>query len=230
MNYEDDLAPLRQSMIDGDADLARAETNKALEAGMDPLLIIQNGGTKAMEIVGQQFQDGESFLPELILGARAMQASLDILLPHLQSRDSDKYQIGKVVMGSIVGDMHDIGINIVQAMLSVNGLEVINLGVDVSVKRFVTEAQEKGAQIIGCSSLLTTSMPYQRQLIQYAIDTGIRDQFFFIVGGGSVTPEWARKIGADGWARTAVGAPELCRKLISDGIKPPLSEPLLIDK
>jgi methanogenic corrinoid protein MtbC1 len=230
VNNEEILARLRQAMIDGDADLAQVETRNALEAGMDPLSIIQNGGTKAMDIVGQQFQNGDAFLPELVLGAKAMQASLEILLPHMQSGKDGKFQIGKVVVGSIVGDMHDIGINIVQAMLSVNGLEVINLGVDVSVKRFLTEAQEKGAQIIGCSALLTTSMPYQRQLIQYAIDTGTRDQFYFIVGGGSVTPEWTKKIGADGWARTAVGASELCRKLIDCGKKPPLSEPMLIDK
>jgi methanogenic corrinoid protein MtbC1 len=200
-----------------------------LDAGLEPLAIIEGGGSKAMEVVGERFQAGQAFLPELVLASEAMQASLDLLLPQIESEEGSRFRMGKVVMGTITGDLHDIGKNIVTALLSVNGFEIVDIGVDAPVKQFTSTAQEKGARIIGCSALLTTSMPYQRQLIQYAVDTGVRDQYYFVLGGGSVTPEWAQKVGADGWARTAVGATDLCRKLVEDGIPPPLSEPVLVD-
>ena len=229
MNYEEMLADLHEALLDGEIELTQEETNKALEAGIDPMIIIQEGGTKAMEILGQRFQDGEAYLPELISGARAMQASLAVLLPVMKGEDSDQFQMGKVLMGTIVGDLHDIGKNIVSAMMSVHGFEIVDIGVDAPVKRFLQTAKENDAKIIGCSALLTTSMPYQRQLLQYAVDTGVRDQFYFIIGGGSVTPEWVKEIGADGWSRTAGGAAELCRKLIKSGTPPPLAEPILVD-
>ena len=224
-----EFAALQEALLDGDKDLTKEETQKAVDAGIEPMKIIQEGGTKAMEILGQRFQDGEAYLPELISGARAMQASLEVLLPIMKGEDSAQFQMGKVVMGTIVGDLHDIGKNIVSAMMSVHGFEITDIGVDAPVKRFLQIAKEIDAKIIGCSALLTTSMPYQRQLLQYAVDTGIRDQFYFIIGGGSVTAEWVKEIGADGWSRTAGGAAELCKKLIKDGVPPPLAEPVLVD-
>lgn len=230
MSDDPKLEQLRQAIIAGDVVKTREETEKALAGGMDPLSIIINGGSRATEILGQRFQDGIAFLPELILTAKAMQASIDILLPHLQSDESAGFQQGKVIMGTIVGDMHNIGKNIVQAMLSVSGFEIIDLGVDVPVKRFIEEAKKHDAKIIGSSSLLTTTMPYQRQLIQYAVETGVRDQFYFVVGGGSVTSKWAEQIGADGWSRTAAGASELCKLLVKNGEKPPLAKPVSVNK
>jgi methanogenic corrinoid protein MtbC1 len=228
VNPEEILAALRQAMIDGDEGLSGDYTRQALDAGLAPLAIIEAAGSEAMRIVGEQFQCGEAYLPELITASEAMQASLEILLPYLTGRDSNKFRQGKVVLGTITGDLHDIGKNIVGALLTVNGFQIVDIGVDAPVKRFITVAEENGASIIGCSALLTTSMPYQRQLLRYAVDTGVRDKYYFILGGGSVTPEWVRQIGADGWAHTAAGAGELCRRLLESGIRPPLPEPILI--
>ena len=229
MSTDEVLATLRDAMIEGDQELTRQETQKALDAGLDPLTVIENAGSKAMDVIGDRFQRGEAFLPELILASEAMQASLDLLLPHVEGDQGDRFQHGRVIMGTIVGDIHDIGKNITSALLSVHGFEVIDIGVDTAVERFLTSAQENGARFIGCSALLTTSMPYQRQLINYATDTGVRDQFYFAVGGGSVTPEWAQEIGADGWARSAAGAAELFRRIVSEGAPPPLPATILVD-
>ncbi len=227
---EEILTDLRQALINGDKEKTRTMCEKALAAHIEPLVIIQEGGTKAMGIVGDRFQTGDAFLPDLIKAGRAMQVCLNVVLPHMQGDQSQSFKKAGVVLGTVNGDVHDIGKNIVRAMLTVDGFEVTDLGVDTPAKEFIMKAQEVGARIIGCSSLLTTSMYYQRDLIRYLKDSGARKKFYVIVGGGSVTPEWAREIGADGWARTAAGAPTLCRQLIENSALPPLAEPIIIDR
>ena len=225
-----DLARLKQALIRGDIDATLAEVRAALAAGTPPLEIINAGCQPSMDEVGQLFYAGEAFLPDLILAGRAMTAAMDLLLPTLQSADAATFQRERVIVGTVQGDMHDIGKNLVGTLISVAGFRVTDLGINVTTKKLLEAAMETGASIIGTSSLLTTSNYYQRELIERASRSGIRDRFYFIVGGGSVTPEFAQQIGADGWARSAVGAAELCRQLVQGGIAPPLQSPLLVDK
>ncbi len=225
-----DWTPLQQAMINGDAETTMAAVRAALAAGVLPLEIIATGCQPSMDEVGRLFYEGELFLPDLILAGRAMSAAMELLLPALQGADAAAFQGGRVVVGTVKGDLHDIGKNLVATLISVAGFRVTDLGIDVSTKKLLETAIDTGAQIIGTSSLLTTSNFYQRELIERAVKLGVRDRFYFIVGGSSVTPEFARQIGADGWARTAVGAAELCKKLMQDGATPPLPTPLLVDR
>jgi methanogenic corrinoid protein MtbC1 len=223
-------APIRQALADGDADAAVAEVRAALVAGQPPLEIVTLGCQPGMDEVGRLFYEGEAFLPDLILAGRAMTAAMDVLLPILQSAEAAVFQGGGVVLGTVQGDLHDIGKNLVGTLVSVAGFRVTDLGIDVPTKKILETAVETGARIIGTSSLLTTSNFYQKELIERAVRQGLRDRFYFIVGGSSVTPEFAQQIGADGWARTAVGAAELCRQLVQGSLPPPLPAPLVVDK
>jgi methylmalonyl-CoA mutase cobalamin-binding domain/chain len=225
-----DLTALSQALIDGDIDATLAEARAALAAGMPPLEIITAGCQPSMDEVGRLFYQGDAFLPDLILAGRAMTAALELLLPALQSADAVAFQSGRVVLGTVEGDLHDIGKNLVGTMIAVAGFRVTDLGINVPTKKLIATAVETGASIIGTSSLLTTSNFYQRELIERASRMGVRDRFYFIVGGGSVTPEFARQIGADGWARSAVGAAELCKQLVLAGTPPPLPALLLVDR
>ena len=225
-----DLARLKQALIRGDIDATESEIRAALAAGSSPLEIINTACQPSMDEVGQLFYAGEAFLPDLILAGRAMTAAMELLLPTLQSADAGAFQRERVIVGTVQGDMHDIGKNLVGTLISVAGFRVTDLGINVPTKKLLEAAMETGASIIGTSSLLTTSNYYQRELIERASKAGVRDRFYFIVGGGSVTPEFAQQIGADGWARSAVGAAELCRQLVQRAIAPPLRSPLLVDK
>jgi methylmalonyl-CoA mutase cobalamin-binding domain/chain len=159
-----------------------------------------------------------------------MTAAMELLLPALQSADAAAFQGGRVILGAVQGDLHDIGKNLVGTLIAVAGFQVTDLGINVPTKKLLETAIDAGASIIGTSSLLTTSNFYQRELIERATKAGVRNRFYFIVGGGSVTPEFARLIGADGWARSAVGAGELCKQLMLGGIPPPLPAPLLVER
>ena len=225
-----DLSPLQQALISGDIDATLAQVRAALAAGKPPLEIITAGCQPSMDEVGKLFYAGEAFLPDLILAGRAMTAAMELVLPLLQNADAAAFQGGRVVLGTVQGDLHDIGKNLVATLIAVAGFRVTDLGIDVPTKKLIETAIENGAGIIGTSSLLTTSNYYQRELIERASKMGVRNRFYFIVGGSSVTPEFAQQIGADGWARTAVGAAELCKQLVQGGTPPPLGRPLLVDK
>ena len=225
-----DWAPLRQTLVDGDADAARDAVRAALEAGQPPLDIINLGCQPGMDEVGRLFYEGEAYLPDLILAGRAMSAAMEILLPALQASGGSAFQGGRVILGTVQGDLHDIGKNLVGTLIAVAGFQVTDLGIDVPVKQLLEAAVEANARIIGTSSLLTTSNFYQKELIERAVKQGVRGRFYFIVGGSSVTPDYARQIGADGWARTAVGAAELCKRLTQDSPPPPLPAPLVVDR
>lgn len=225
-----DWSQLHGSLIGGDTEAALAEVRAALAAGAPPLEIITAGCQPGMDEVGKLFYEGEAFLPDLILAGRAMSAAMELLLPVLQSADAATFQGGRVVLGTVQGDLHDIGKNLVGTMISVAGFRVTDLGIDVPNKKLLETAADIGATIVGTSSLLTTSNFYQRELIERASKMGIRDRFYFIVGGSSVTLDFARLIGADGWAKSAVGAAELCKQLVQGGAPPPLRTPLVVDK
>lgn len=221
---------LAKAMIDCNMEAAKEVAKEILAAGVDPIEAIQRGAVKGLDIVGQRYQRLEAFLPELVLAADTMKACLAILSPHISAERVGEISLGKVVIGTVSGDVHDIGKNMVAAMLGVTGFEVYDLGVDVAVKRFIEKTQEVKANVIALSALMSTSAYYQEEVIKYLKDTGQRQNCYVVVGGGPITPEWATRIGADGYAKTAIGASQLLKKLVSEKIPPPLSEPLIIEQ
>lgn len=210
---------LSNAIAEGEVEEAVSIVKEGLDAGIPPLEIMEKGGTKGLQLVSQRFSEGTAFLPELMLAGDAMTEILSLILDKIGDEGAAE-RLGKVVIGQVKGDLHDIGKNVVSALLSVNGFEVHDLGVDVDPKTFIDKAKEIGASIIASSTLLTTSMPYQKDIVEYLKDVGLRDKFFCIVGGGPVTPEWAEKIGADGYSRNATDAVELCKRLVKAGIAP----------
>ncbi|MEL7610186.1 MAG: corrinoid protein [Bacillota bacterium] len=207
------LQEIAQAIYDGDDILAVELAEKAVQEGIEPQAII-NGGIAGMEQLGEAFNNMEAFLPELMLGGEAMHALLDTVNPYMQKGGALKNDT--IVIGCAQGDLHDIGLNLLDTQLSIGGFQVVNLGTDTSVSEFISEAKRVNAKIIGVSTLLTTSSYYQEELIKALKKEGIRDQYKVIVGGGPITPEWARKIGADGYARTASQAAELCKQLLQN--------------
>jgi corrinoid protein of di/trimethylamine methyltransferase len=214
------LERVRQTVITGDdRALVRAATD-ALAAGIDALSILNDGLMAGTDVVSQRFETGEYFLPQLMLTGRALRAAMTVLEPSLKDRyasGSDEVgDTGVVVLATVQTDIHDIGKNIVSSMLAGSGFEVCDLGVDVPIKEIITKAQEVNAHIIGCSTLLTTSMPFMRDLIDLLEAMGERDRFKVMVGGAAVTPEFAARISADGTASNAVRAVQLARRLIRE--------------
>ncbi len=222
------LSQLAEAIVEGDEEKARTAAKSALDAGIDPVEIVQVGVAQGMARIGKMFQDFEVFLPELMRTADVGKACLELLVPRMNSKQAAHVSLGKIVLGTVTGDVHDIGKNLVGAILASSGFEVYDLGVDVPPLNFVKKAEEVKATIIGVSSLLTTSLPYQKDLVDYLNDMGLRHQYYVIVGGGPVTPEWAREIKADGYARLATEAVEMCRQLVASGKKPPLDCPIII--
>lgn len=207
------LSAIIEGVYGGDEDETLEAVNAALEAGVSAEDIINEGGVIALEKLGKAFDDMEAFLPDMMLGGECMHALLERVSPLLK-RDG-KTENATIVIGCAQGDLHDIGLNLVATQLSVGGYNVINLGADTTVSKFISTAKEHKAAIIGVSTLLTTSAYYQEELVKALTKQGIRDDYKVIVGGGPITPEWARKIGADGYSRTASQAVELCKRLMA---------------
>lgn len=208
------FARMRQSVLDGDPDQAAVLAGQALEQGLDPLVVINEGFVPGIEYVGDQFGAGEMYLPDLMLAAEAMKAAVGLLEPEMKRRGLQRQMLGKVVLGTVKGDIHEIGKNLVATMLSASGFEVYDLGVDVPFDRFATKAREVNADIVGVSALLTTTMTGQRTLIELLDDIGLRPKVKVIVGGAPVTRSWAEEIGADGYSEDAIGAVALAKKLV----------------
>lgn len=179
---------------------------------VNPLDAIQKGGIVGLDELGKDFENLEAFLPELMAGGEAMKLLINKLTPYLEEGKSALS--GTVVIGTVKGDLHDIGKNLVATTLSVNGFNVIDLGVDVNTNKFIEEAANNNADIVALSSLLTTSAYYMQEFINRLKEDGIRSNYKVIVGGGPIEPEWAKEIGADGYARTAVGAVKVCKELM----------------
>ncbi|MCX8090111.1 MAG: corrinoid protein [Verrucomicrobiae bacterium] len=206
-----DLQPLYDAVLSGDAKTARAVTEQALSAGVEPLKLVQEYMVPAMGEVGRRFECNEYFVPELLLSARAMKAALELIRPLLAA--SGAQPAGRVVIGTVKGDLHDIGKNLVAAMLEGGGYEVIDLGVNVPPEKFVEVAQEKNANLVAMSALLTTTMPSMRTTIEAFKAAGVRNRVKIMIGGAPITQRYADEIGADGYAETAAGAVPLARKL-----------------
>lgn len=209
------LANITQSIVEGEPDETVDLTRQALEAGLEPLAIINEGLVPGMNVVGDRFQSGEYFLPHLIIAANGMQQSMALLEPELTARQQSFEAAGTLVIGSVAGDIHEIGKTLVGTMMSAAGFQVFDLGVDVPTETFVSKVKETGANLLGLSALLTTTMTVQREVIEALEEAGIREQVKVIVGGAPVSQEWADTIGADGYAEDAVGAIELAKQLVA---------------
>jgi 5-methyltetrahydrofolate--homocysteine methyltransferase len=218
------MRKLAAAVIEGDADLAR-NTATALNAqGVPPLEVVNQAIKPAMDEVGRKYDRLEVFLPELVLAGEAAQEALKILLT---KEGRDALAKGKIVLGTIFGDIHDIGKNITAAILSANGYQVIDIGNDASPDKFVETAKTEQANIIGMSCLLTPSMYFMRDVIRRLKDEGIREKFQVIIGGAAIYPDWAKEIGADGWAKDAERAVQLCDMLVEKNSQQ-LTKPVIV--
>ena len=210
---EPELAQLHAAVLTGDARLAVRVVQAALAAGADPEGLVTGSMIPAMTEVGRRFEEGEYFVPELLIAARAMKGALEILRPLLTARGIEP--VGRVVIGTVKGDLHDIGKGLVASMLQGGGFEVVDLGVDVAPDRFIASAQEAGADVIALSALLTTTMLGMRRVVELLEREGLRSRFKVIIGGAPVTRQFAQSIGADGYSDTASGAVALARQLVA---------------
>ncbi len=213
---EDLIRELKKEILEGDAEKARGIANKLLKRDFDPLEAINRAVTPAAKEVGEKFGKGEIFLTDLMFSAEAMQAANQVFLEKLSEQKRETKKIGKVVLATVAGDIHDIGKNIVKLLLDVNGFEVIDLGADVPSSAIIDRALESNADVIALSALMTTTRPSQKEVIDILREMNVRDKFIVMVGGGSVNEEWAEEIGADGWAETAEEAVKLAFKLIRE--------------
>lgn len=207
-----DLKQLHDAVLTGNAKTAKAVTETALAEGVEPMTLVQQYMMPAMAEVGRRFECNEYFVPELLLAARAMKASLELIRPLLQASGTEP--VGRVAVGTVKGDLHDIGKNLVSAMLEGGGYEVIDLGVNVSPEQFIAAIKEKGANIIAMSALLTTTMPSMKTTMDALKEAGVREQVKVLVGGAPVTQKYADEIGADGFSETAAGAVAAAKKVV----------------
>jgi len=207
-----DYSNLYEAVVNGDNKAAAAITREALAANADPLELVNQQMIPAMAEVGRRFECEEYFVPELLLAARAMKGSLELIRPLLAERGAQP--VGRVVIGTVKGDLHDIGKNLVASMLEGGGFEVIDLGADVSPERFVSTAQDKKADIVALSALLTVTMPSMKTTIEALRSAGLRDRVKVLIGGAPVTEEYAAQIGADGYGANAATAVPLARKVL----------------
>ncbi len=212
---KDILTSITRSLVDCEPDGTAELTRDALEQGLEPLTIINQGLVPGMETVGQKFQAGEYFLPQMVIAANAMQQAMAFLEPELQARQETVDAPGVFVIGTVKGDIHEIGKSLVATMMSASGFEVHDLGTDVAPEAFVEKVKEENADLVGLSALLTTTMTAQREVLEALEEAGIRDRVRVILGGAPVTQEWADSIGADGYAEDVVGAVALARRLLS---------------
>lgn len=209
----EDFNQLKEAISTGKLEVAVQLTQQAIDAGIPPQDIINTYLIKGMEEIGAKFEEGKAFVPNLLLSARAMKGCLDLLKPLL--KDEASASLGKLVIGTVKGDLHDIGKNLVASMLEGCGFEVINLGVDISSQQFVDAVKEHKADILCLSALLTTTMNYMKEVIDALQEAGLRDQIKVMVGGAPVNDAFARQIGADGYSSNANAAVNLAKQILS---------------
>ncbi len=205
------IEAIYNAVLDGNAPAAKAGVEKALAAGIAPDVILKEGLIGAMGEVGRLFEENEYFVPEMLVSARAMQNGLAVIKPYLA--ESGSKPTGKVIVGTVKGDLHDIGKNLVAMMLEGAGFEVIDMGTDVTPEKFVKGALEHKPQVVGMSALLTTTMPSMGTTVKALVEAGIRDQVKVMIGGAPVTDAFAKQIGADGYAPDASSAVRMAKSL-----------------
>jgi corrinoid protein of di/trimethylamine methyltransferase len=208
------LKQLQEVVIIGEPDQARELARQALETGIVPLTAIDEALNPGMQIVGDRYECGEYFIPDLMMAAEAMKAAMEVFEPVLVARQEQRQVLGTVVIGTVEGDIHEIGKSLVATMLSAAGFQVHDLGVDVSASQFVEQVKETGANVVGLSALLTTTMLNQEAVIEALKEAGLREHVRVIVGGAPVGPEWAQTIGADAYAENANEAVGVVKQLL----------------
>ncbi|MEW6030113.1 MAG: cobalamin B12-binding domain-containing protein [Chloroflexota bacterium] len=203
---------MAQSIVDGEEETAAELAKKALEAGVDPLKAITDGYVPGVNEVGDSFACGDAFLPELVMAGEAMKSAIAVLEPAMKAAGATRQILGRVVLATVEGDIHEIGKSLVGTMLTSSGFEVHDLGVDVPSDKILAKAEEVGADIIGLSALLTTTMIRQKEVIEQVARRGMKVKV--MVGGAPVTREWVQKIEADGYAEDAIGAVNVAKELV----------------
>ena len=207
-----DYSRLYEAILNGDSKTSSVAAREALDEGADPMDLVTNYMIPAMDEVGRRFESEEYFVPELLLSGRAMKAALEHLRPLLAA--SGAQPAGRVVIGTVKGDLHDIGKNLVAAMLEGGGFEVTDLGADVAPEKFIKAVEEKRADLVCLSALLTVTMPAMKTTIEAFRKAGMRDRVRIMIGGAPVTPQYAREIGADGYSENASSAVAIARQLM----------------
>lgn len=202
------------SIIDGDSDAAVSLAQESITAGVDPLDAISKGFVVGVNTVGEAFGRGDAFLPELVMAGEAMKAAVTTLDPEMKKRGSERKMLGKIVIATVEGDIHEIGKSLVATMLGASGFEVFDLGVDTPSDKIIGKALEVNADIIAMSALLTTTMVKQREVIEELEKEGLRSKVKVMVGGAPVTRDWVTTIGADGYSEDAIGAVMLAKQLL----------------
>lgn len=210
------LAKLKTAVEEMETEMAEEAAREAVAAGIDPLAAINDGLAAGMKTMSDLFDEGEVFVPQLVVAAEAFEAAVAILVSNMSEEAKAKASKGKILLHTVQGDIHDIGKNIVKTMLSASGYEVIDLGRDVQVEEVVTKAKELKVDIIAGAALMTTTMPAQRDIISLLKEEGIRDQFKCLFGGAPVSAEWVEKIGGDAYAETASEAVAKAAELIKE--------------
>jgi trimethylamine corrinoid protein len=208
------LKNLATAILEGDQDKARENAQEALASQMDPLEAVEQGLSMGMGIVGERFESGQAYLPDLLIATEVFKAAMEILQPEIDAQKKQMAKKGTVLIGTVKGDLHSIGKNIVATVLETNGFEVVDIGVDNPSLKFIEEAGKAKADVIALSSLMSTTMPAQREVIETLEEMGLRDRYSVIIGGGPVTQEWADEIGADGYGKSAIQAVEMTKKLM----------------
>jgi corrinoid protein of di/trimethylamine methyltransferase len=214
MSQDGLLAQLSQAVIDCEPDQARELAEAALDQGLDPLVCINQALTPGIQRVGELFSSGEYYLPDLIIAGEAMKEALGVLEPALMA-DQKREVRGRVVLGTVEGDLHEIGKTLVGTMLTANGFDVTDIGIDKSAADFVAAVKESDADLVGASALLTTTMLQQQKIVEALEEAGLRGRVKVMVGGAPVTQEWADKVGADGYAEDAISAVTVAKQLVA---------------
>jgi 5-methyltetrahydrofolate--homocysteine methyltransferase len=206
------FAELAEYIIAGQFDQVRNTTRSLIDEGKNPVDIINLGLIAGMNVVGARFKACDMFVPEVLMCAKAMGAAMELVKPLIA--ESDMPSSGKIVIGTVKGDLHDIGKNLVAMMLESAGFKVINLGIDISPEKFVDAIREYEPDILGLSALLTTTMPFMKETIELVVEEGLRDKVKIMVGGAPISQDYANQVGADGYAPDAATATDLCRELL----------------
>jgi corrinoid protein of di/trimethylamine methyltransferase len=215
MNQQAMFENLAEAIIDGDQNAAKENAQKAVNEGLDPLVVVDQGLSKGMEVVGARFEKGEAFLPELLMASDTFNAAMEILKPMLEANKQKMSKLGTFLLATVKGDQHNIGKDIVATVLETKGFEVVDIGIDQSTLNIIEAAQNHKADFIGLSSVMTTTMPYQKEVIDTLMEMGLREKIFVLVGGGPVSQKWANEIGADGYGDTAMDAVSVSKSLLA---------------
>ena len=214
--FQELLKKMAQSIIDGDSDVSADLAREAVAAGLDPLACITDGYVMGINTVGDAFAAGDAFLPELVMAGEAMKSAVAVLEPELIKKGAARKTLGKVVMATVEGDIHEIGKSLVGTMLAASGFTVVDMGVDNPSDKIIAKALEMDADIIGLSALLTTTMIRQKEVINKLDEKGLRKKIRVMVGGAPVTREWVQKIEADGYSEDAIGAVQIAKQLMGE--------------